>query len=226
MAMNYDWDWSRADQEFQRALALEPNNPLIHDWYGEYLMATGRAEHAVHEMSVAAQLDPFSILINSDLGKMLYFARHYPEAKEQLSRAIRMDPAFDQPRMWMGYLLTTTGDFEEAINLFEKLWPVGRSNWQAALLGYTYGMAGKKSEAQQMLELVKNPSQHGGYADKLPVVWAYLGVGDNDRALACLEQDCQAHSTTVAGLRSLPWFDPLRADPRFVDLMRRVHLSP
>src|SRR5437763_4275216 len=88
IAMNYDWDWALAEREFRRALALDPNNALIHDWYAEYLMAVGRADLSLVQIENARELDPLSAIINADAGKMLYFARRYDEAESQLTETL------------------------------------------------------------------------------------------------------------------------------------------
>lgn len=226
IAMNYDYDWALTEQELRRALTLAPNNGLIHDWYAEYLMAVGRPDGAVAEMERARELDPLSSVINTDLGKMRYFARRYDEAEKQLKQAILMAPDFDLPHAWLGYLYVSCGRWDEAITEFQVVRRKVLSTWASGLLAYAYGMAGRTAEAEQMLNLTKNTFSRGIQIDKLPLAWAYLGVGDKDHAIACLEQDYESHSTSIVGLKSNPWFDPLRSDPRFTDLMCRVHLVP
>jgi hypothetical protein len=189
-------------------------------------MAAGSAEASIGEMERARELDPFSPLINSDLGKMRYFARRYDEAEKQLKQAALMDPDFGQPHMWLGYLYVSCRRWDEARVEFDILRRKADSTWAPGLLAYTFGMAGKKAEAEQMLELTKSTYGRGIQLDKLPLAWAYLGVGDKTRAIDCLEKDYESHSTSIPALRSHPWFDPLRSDPRFVDLMRRVNLAP
>ena len=94
VAMNYDWDWPLAEQELRRAIALNPNEALFYDWYAEYLMAVGRTNESIDNIERAHELDPFSIIINSDVGKLLFFARLYDQAEAQLKETLRMDPDF------------------------------------------------------------------------------------------------------------------------------------
>jgi eukaryotic-like serine/threonine-protein kinase len=226
IAMNYDWEWAVAEAEFKRAIELDPNNGLIRDWYAEFARTVGRAEESLHQMTVARQLDPFSTLINSDLGKILYFARRYDQATAQLKETVRMDPAFDQPHLWLGYTYVATGKYSEAIEEFQRLWEKGRSSWQAGLMAYAYGVAGRKTEAEPAVAFIRRDFASGVKADKLPLLLACIGSGDKDCAFHCLEEDYRTHSTTISGLKSAPYFDSLRSDPRFDDLMRRVHLAP
>jgi serine/threonine protein kinase/Tfp pilus assembly protein PilF len=226
IAMNFDWDWPLAEQEFRRAIALDPNNALIRDWYAEYLMAVGRTWASIGQMERARDLDPLSHLINSDLGKMRYFARHYDEAERQLKQAIQIDPNFYQPREWLGLLYATLGRGDDAIALFSPLERYGPSVWVLGMSGYAYGMAGRKVEAQETFDALMKIKQRGLIFDKLPFVYACIGLGDKERALDYLEQDYQAHSIAIISLKSNPAFDSLRSEKRFVDLMRRMHLEP
>jgi TolB-like protein/Tfp pilus assembly protein PilF len=220
VAMNYDWDWPLAEQELRRAIALDPNNALFYDWYAEYLMAVGRANESIDNIERAHELDPFSIIINLDVGKLLFFARLYDQAEVQLKETLRMDPAFMQAHVWLGIVYLMKRRFDEAIAEFKREIDGGQG-----LMAYAYGMAGRKTEARQMLEATKRLTARRD-SDKFWLIDAYIGMGENDRAIACLEQDCENHATTAVSLKSSPLFDPLRSDPRFIDLMRRVHLTP
>jgi serine/threonine protein kinase/Tfp pilus assembly protein PilF len=226
IAMNYDWDWALADREYKRAISLDPNNALIHDWYAEFERTVGRAEESLHQIEVARQLDPFSPLINSDVGKLLYFARHYQAATAQLEQAIRMDPNFDQPHGWLGYSYASAGKFDDALREFGKLWPEGRSGWQTGYIAYVYGMQGKNAEAARMEQLIKRDIQRGARGDNFPLLLACIGAGDKDGAFAALESEYAAHTTAISSLKLAPYFDALRSDPRFLDLLRRAHLVP
>jgi TolB-like protein/Tfp pilus assembly protein PilF len=222
IAMNYDWDWPLAEQEFRRALALDPNEAIFYDWYAEYLMAVGRTNESINSIERARELDPFSIIINSDVGKLLFLARHYDQAEAQLKETLRMDPDFSQAHWWLGAVYLMKHRFDQAIAQFK----VDEIDGERGLIAYAYGMAGRKTEARQMLEATKNLIAQRGDFDKWSLICAYIGVGENDRAIASLEQDCENHATTAVSLKSNPLFDPLRSEARFVDLLRRVHLTP
>ncbi len=225
VAMNYDWDWPLAEQELGRAIALDPNEALFYDWNAEYLMAVGRASASIDNIERARELDPFSVIINSDLGKLLYFARLYDEAEAQLKQTLRMDPDFIQPHRYLGGVYIMKHRFDDAISEFEIAKKDG-DNRMVGLMTYAYGMAGRKIEAAQMLEAIKNLAERRGDLDKICLAWAYIGLGEKDRAIACLEEDYKSHRVHMTSLKSNPEYDPLRSDPRFVDLMSRVHLAP
>jgi TolB-like protein/Tfp pilus assembly protein PilF len=222
IAMNYDWDWPLAEQEFRRALALDPNEAIFYDWYAEYLMAVGKTNESIGSIERARELDPFSTIINSDVGKLLFLARHYDQAEAQLKETLRMDPDFSQPHWWLGAVYLMKHRFDQAIAQFK----IDDISGERGLIAYAYGMAGRKAEARQMLEATKKLIAQRGDFDKWSLTCAYIGVGDKDQAIASLEQDCENHATTVVSLKSNPLYDPLRSEPRFIDLMRRVNLTP
>ena len=222
VAMNYDWDWSLAERELRRAIALNPNEALFYDWYAEYLMAVGKANESIDNIERAHELDPFSIIINSDVGKLLFFARLYEQAEAQLKETLRMDPAFMEAHVWLGIVYLMKQRFDEAIAEFK----IGEVNGLQGLMAYAHGKAGRKTEARQMLEATKKLMAQRGDMDNVWLACAYTGMGEKDRAIACLEQDCENHATVAVSLKSNPLFDSLRSEPRFIDLMRRVHLTP
>jgi tetratricopeptide (TPR) repeat protein len=224
VAMNYDWDWPLAEQELRRAIALDPNEALFYDWYAEYLMAVGRVSESIDNIERARQLDPFSIIINSDLGKLLYFARLYNEAEAQLKETLRMDPDFWQAHRYLGGVYTMRQRFDEAIAEFKMAEANGARD--SGLTVYAYGMAGRKTEAKQTLEAIKKLAARRGDLDKLPLALAYIGLGEKDQAITCLEQDYENRADDMTSLKSNPEYDSLRLERRFVDLVRRVHLAP
>src|SRR5262249_18874319 len=225
VAMNYDWDWPLAEQELRRAIALDPNQALFYDWYAEYLMAVGKTDDSFSNIEQARDLDPFSIVINSDLGKLLFFARRYDEAEAQLKATLRMDPDFAHAHFFLAMTYVAKHQFDSAIAEFSvpKGVPTGTSYNHTGLSAYVYAMAGRKREAEQMLEKIKRSFSPG---EDSALMLAYMGLGDKDRALAYLERDYENHFVTMVSLKSNPMYDPLRSDPRFADLMRRVHLAP
>jgi tetratricopeptide (TPR) repeat protein len=227
--MNYEWDWPLAEQEFRRALALDPNNALTHDWYAEYLMAVGRVDLSLGQIHQARQLDPFSAVINSDAGKLLYFARRYEQAESQFKQTIKMYPDFSAAQYWLAHLYATRKHCDEAIYEFRQYSEVGRGparhGWAWGEMAYAYGFVGRRIEAEGMLTALKKRAAPGSHADDLGLAYAYAGLGEKDKAIAYLEKEYEIHGTGMTSLKSNPWYDSLRSDSRFIDLMRRVHLA-
>jgi TolB-like protein/Tfp pilus assembly protein PilF len=228
IAMNYDWDWAMAEEELRRALALDPSNALTHDWYAEYLMAVGRADLSLSQIDYARELDPLSAIINTDAGKMLYFARRYDEAESQLKETLRMFPDFSLAHYWLGHLYATQKRCDEAIRTFkENYWNHGGGyGWAFGEMAYAYGVAGRRAEAEGMLATLRKRLAPGSHADDSGLAYAYVGLGEKNQAITYLEQACNLHQTAMTSLKSNPWYDSLRSEPRFLDLMRRVHLAP
>ena len=140
VAMNYDSDWPLAEQELRRAIALNPNEALFYDWYAEYLMAVGKANESIDNIERAHELDPFSIIINSDVGKLLFFARRYDQAEAQLKETLRMDPAFMQAHVWLGTVYLMKHRFDEAIDRVQA-----RNRWWAGFDGLRVRDGGQKN---------------------------------------------------------------------------------
>ncbi len=218
----FDFDWEKAEKEFRRAIDLDPNYATAHQWYAEYLGLLGRFSEAFAESDRARQLDPLSLVIAADKGTTLYYARQYDAAIAQ-SRAIKeMDPAFPLAHMALAAYVEK-GQFPEALAEIE-----GSSQesdiWTWAWRAYVYGRSNRHSEAQKALEKVRTSYERGNVAAD-PVLWAYLGIGDREQAFIWLGKAYATRSNLLTTLKVNPAFDPLRDDPRFVDLLRRVRLA-
>jgi tetratricopeptide (TPR) repeat protein len=222
--MNYDWDWPASEREFKRALALDPDSTVAHQWYATYLTSQGRFDEAVAQIERARQLDPLSIIINTDAGQILLFARRYKEAEEKLTETVRLDPRFGLARIWLGCVYVEQKRYEEAMTEFKIYHEiVGEpSGWGD--MGYVYAVTGKRKEAEEMLSLVEKKVDET--MDRTLQLWIYIGLGRIDDAFACLEIDYRSHATDMTSLKVNPKYDSLRSDPRFADLMRRVRLLP
>ena len=221
LLMNYDWDWVNAEKEFQRAIELNSNYATAHHWYAHTFIAVNRPEEALAEIQRARELDPLSLIINTDTGKMLYFARRYDDAIKQLRETLKMDPNFPQAHIWLGYVCTTTGLYEEAITEFAK---VSDNSWAPGWLGYVYGFSGRREEAEKILGELKQ-KETAQPIDPHVLFCIYCGLGEKDQAFAALEKDYEIRSVGLTSLKVHPSYDSLRSDPRFADLLRRTNLG-
>ncbi len=222
IAMNYDWDWPRAEKEFRRAIALNPNYSVAHHWYAEWLAVQGRFDESLREIETALHLDPTSMVIPGDTGKYLIFARRFEQAQEKLKESLTLDPKWG--RSWLAFAYAKTGQFEKAFAELREMERIDTSGWTSGLAAYVYGLANNRAQAEKML--AQTEERLDASNDLLPLAYAYIALGDNERAMSCLERDCDAHATSMTPLKVFPLYDPLRSDPRFLDLMRRVHLAP
>jgi TolB-like protein/DNA-binding winged helix-turn-helix (wHTH) protein/Tfp pilus assembly protein PilF len=220
---NYDFDWQTAEAEFRRAIALNPNYATAHQWYAEHLMWQGRFQEALGESERARQLDPLSLIIASDNGVILLYSRQYDRAIAQFRSVLDMDPNFSRAQM-IRRAYVEKGMFAEALALTERLPLVDPEPWYWASLAHTYGLAGRQKEARDALRRLLHLRRRRPI-DPMEIAFAHVGMGNGDLALSCLEQAYEQHSSALTALKVDPVYDPLRGDPRFQDLLRRIGLA-
>ncbi len=223
IVQNYDWDWQTAEREFRRAIELNPNYATAHHWYGEHLTWLGRFDEALRENERARQLDPLSLIIAADNGATFYYSRQYDRAIAQFSTVREMDPNFARTGL-IRSAYEQKGLFINALEEIEK-WrhAYGDQPWTWSELAYVYGRSGQQAQAERALQKLLQWDQRQP-VDPAAIVWAYVGTGNKDQAFAYLEQAYAQHSSTLTTLKVEPGFDPLRSDPRYQDLLRRVGL--
>jgi TolB-like protein/DNA-binding winged helix-turn-helix (wHTH) protein/tetratricopeptide (TPR) repeat protein len=218
------WQWSDAEAEFKRALELNSNDAGAHVGYAKWLLCQGRTDEALAWVQRARELDPLGGAGSTPLGGpaitngfILFHARRYDEAIRELRN--------DDPDHWiLGLALIANGQPDEAITVLEKALGTDRNPAVMGVLVRAYAHAGRRSEALRLVDELKR-RQQTGYVAAAPFVNAYLGLGDNEQALAWLERAYQEQSNILQLIKVHPYFDPLRDDPRFVDLVHRVGLD-
>jgi TolB-like protein/DNA-binding winged helix-turn-helix (wHTH) protein/Flp pilus assembly protein TadD len=223
IAENYDWDWQASEREYRRAIELNPNYATAHQWYAEYLALQGRFDEAFAESERARQLDPMSLIIATDKGGILYYSRQYDRAIVQLRAVLEMDPNFPHAHIVVAAYIEK-GQFAAALADIGK-WSVTENGpWNWAWLVYAYSRAGQPAQARHALEKLQQlyRRQHIGPD---PALLAYIGMGDRDEAFVWFEKAYADHSNFLTSLKVNPVYDPLRSDPRFQDLLRRVGLA-
>lgn len=220
---NYDWDWPTAEKEYRRTIELDPNYATAHHWYAEYLTWLGRFDEALGESEKARQLDPLSPIIAVDNGQILYYSRQYDRAIAKFRSVIEMYPDFRRGLLIGPY--EQKGMYAEALADSEQ-WrrSFGDSAYNLAELAYIYGRAGEPVQARHALAKLEELNRRQPI-DPAILSRAYLGIGDNNQALFLLEKASAQHSNLMTTLKVDPRYDPLRSDPRFQDLMRRVGLA-
>jgi TolB-like protein/Flp pilus assembly protein TadD len=218
------WQWSDADADCKRALELNSNDAGAHVGYAKWLLCQGRTDEALAWVQRARELDPLGgagitpvggVAITN--GFILFYARRYDEAIRELRN--------DDPDHWyLGLALIANGQPDEAITVLEKALGPDRNPAVMGVLVRAYAHAGRRKEALRLLDELKR-RQQTSYVAAAPFVNAYLGLGDNEQALAWLERAYQEQSNMLQLIKVHPYFDPLRGDPRFVDLVHRVGLD-
>ncbi|HKW62637.1 MAG TPA: winged helix-turn-helix domain-containing protein [Candidatus Acidoferrum sp.] len=225
IVQNQDWDWQKSEKEYQRAIELNHDYATAHQWYGEHLMWLGRFEEALRESDRARQLDPLSLIIAADACAIQYYSRQYDRAIQQCRSVLQKDPNFERAGDIVAAAYVEKGMFAQAVSHTQILRRFyGEGPWYWSRLAYIYGRAGRLELSRLELEKVEKLSHHQ-QVDPVTMLWAHLGVGDKEEALADLEKAYSEHFGNLTTLKVEPAFDPLRGDPRFQDLLRRVGLA-
>jgi TolB-like protein/DNA-binding winged helix-turn-helix (wHTH) protein len=223
IAENYDYDWQTAEKEYRRAIQLDPQYATAHQWYAECLSFQGRFPEALEESERARQLDPLSLIIATDHAVILYFARQYDRAIEQFRAVLAMEPNFARAHMVV-YAYVEKELFPEALAETDS-WRHSDGSPISELEAYVYGRWGKQQQAERALAQWKRESLHQSEVATLVLLEAYVATGRKEGALALLETLYREHSNLVTTLKVEPALDPLRGDPRFQELLRRVGLA-
>ena len=223
-ANHYNWNWTAAEMDFKRAIELNPSYANAHNFYASFLMSRGRIEESIASSTRARELDPFSLSISAQRGFLLENARRYDEAIEQLRNVIAMDPNHYQAHWFLGHTYALNKQFEQAIAASQKAVDVSqRAPGALGMLGMVYALAGQKNEANKILnELLEMNKRR--YVTPAALANLYIGLDNKDQAFFWLEKAFQERSNYLAYLKVFPILDPLRSDPRFADLVRRVGL--
>src|SRR5215471_17929820 len=218
----YDWDWASAEKEYKRALALNPGYATAHHWYAWHLMVVGRNEEGLAELTKAESLDPLSLIIGADLADALCIARRYDESLQQSQKTIAMDPYFAVAHYQLGQALRQKQKHEEAIAEFRRAIELAGGNTTfESNLANAYAVSGRKHEALKIVKDLESRRSRDSSTDS-NIALIHVGLGDNARAMMWLNKGYQARFNPSILLR--PVFDPLRSDPQFQDLIRRIGL--
>jgi len=220
----HDWDWTAAEAEFRRALTLNPHYATAHQWYAVYLTAMGRFEEARAAIGRAQALDPTSLVINTDVGFVLYYSRQYDAAIQQLQMVVDMNPDFALAHFWLGRAYQQQRRYDDAIAELRRVeaalhgWPVVR-----AAIGHVQGVSGRTREALDMLDGLERLAKER-YVTPYGVALVHAGLGDEDQALAWLGRALIDRSHWLVWLKLDPRLDALRSDRRYEDLLVGVGL--
>jgi TolB-like protein len=217
----FDFDWEGGERELRRAVALNPSYAYAHDQLSQVLGITGRFDEAIAEGKLAMALDPLSPSILIDVAMTMVYAGQAAPALELTRKAAELDPTLFIPPE--ATLMLQTGNYREAIAKMERAKVMGTPATLAnGYLGYAYAMSGDRTRATAMLATLQGPSPHSGVAP-FSVALVYLGLGDHAHAIDYLEQAYAAGSQSLVWLKVDRIYDPLRQDPRFQALMRKLN---
>ena len=222
----YDWDWAAAEQEFRRALDLDPRYPTAHQWYAFLLCSRGAFGDALVEAHTAVELDPGSISARRSLAWNYYYARRYDQTRYHLERAIEMNPNAEENYRVLGLTLAIEGDLDESIRvLSEAIAMEGSGSYTKATLGFALAKAGRTSEAMGVLADLEARAECE-YVSPAAFATTLIGLGQVERALDWAEHSLEDRRGWLAYLLVNPLLDPMRGHPRFDALIQRMRLSP
>jgi tetratricopeptide (TPR) repeat protein len=219
-------DYGEAEKEFKSGIALNPNYPTAHQWYGIYLRALGRADDAMVESKRARELDPLSPIISVQVCNLYMLKGEFNTAIQECNKVLELDANFPRAHDLLGWAYLKQGRQPEALAAMRRaVESSGRASQELGYLGYGYATVGNRDEATAILrELEERYARQETPGQFLAAV--YAGLGDKDQAFAWLEKDFQARSGALVYITYFPVYDTLRDDPRYADLLRRMGLQP
>ena len=223
----FEWDFAGAEREFKRAIDLNSAYPYARQWYAELLYATGRYEESIQENRKAVALEPFTPILQVNLGLSLMFAKQLAESEQQFRKTLDMDPNYPIAHYGYAQILILQKRFDEAVTEMEKAsQSMPESSYYRGYLGYAYAKAGKTAEARKILgELIE--AARTKYISWLGIADIYAGLGEKDHAFAALELAYQQGDTRMDGLRARAELDSYwTTDPRYVQLLKKIGLPP
>jgi len=223
---SYDWDWPAAEKEFKRAVELNPNYAVAHQWYGGYLGVMGRPEEAISERRLAVELEPLSLIINFELGSAYYFSHDYDRAIEQFQRTLELDRNFPPATNFLPAVYEQKRMYAEALSGFRKARSIALESERSLAtggLGHLCAVTGKRSEALKLADELKQLSTRE-YVPATSIALIYAGLGDKNQAFEWLERAYDQHAFQLQWITLEPRFDNLRSDARFQDLLKRMRI--
>jgi TolB-like protein/DNA-binding winged helix-turn-helix (wHTH) protein/Tfp pilus assembly protein PilF len=233
--MILDWNWASAEREFRRAIELNPNYSAAHSWYAHYLAAMGRFDESMAEAKRSLELDPFSEVTTDFAEWAFLLARRYDLTIQQAKKSIEVAPEFPWAHYELGWAYERTGRTAEAVQELMKAEELfGMSRERLAELRKAYHESGEKGYWRKMLEFCReaskqsrtfgSPSGYGSidYFQNAEVAWVQVRLGEFNTAFETLERALEKHDTNIIYLKVDPFWDAIRPDPRFQNLLRRM----
>ena len=218
------WEWAKAEKEYERALEIDPNYPTTYHWYSLLLKETGRSNDAEPVIKRARELDPMSSVIGINLAELYQSQHKHDVAIEILHKVLELDPSYAGAYEDLGISYVLMGRNAEALQAVDKALELGkRSSVGLGVAGYVYAAAGKRTEALAVIKELETKYSRKE-ASGFDIASVYVGLSEKDKAFEWLEKDFQNRSGYLQFIRWLVNFEPLRTDPRFKDLLKRMNL--
>ncbi|MHB8218579.1 MAG: protein kinase domain-containing protein [Candidatus Sulfotelmatobacter sp.] len=221
---DYDWDWAGAEEQYKRAIELNPGNSVARSFYSNLLLEEGRFHEALSEATNAQQLDPLSVLANDNLSAVLYFSGEYDQCVDQCRRTLELDPMSQQAHRHLGQAYAQKHLNAEAIRELQNAIELSHGSDEAlAEMGYVFAVSESKDKSRRILQQLMNPVD--GHVSQYRLAIVYIGLRENEKALESLEKAVRDRSPGVVHLKVSPQFLILRSNLRFQQLLRDIGLS-
>jgi adenylate cyclase len=223
IAMQYDWDWQKAELEFKRAIELNPSYSVAHMYYGILLTVLGRTDSGISELKLAEQLDPASPLIKTVYGALFLFLRKYGEAMAKCKESVALYPSGNElAHVFLGIVYFEKSLPDEAIMELKKAIELNKFSHALGYLGYVYAATGRREEALATIANLMRENWRG-LSFETDIATVYIGLGETNKALEFLEKALEARDPWLV-FSAGPFFDPVRSNPRYLEIMRKVGL--
>jgi len=221
----YEWNWTEAEHEFQRAIELDPNYAMVRSWYALDLLAMGRSDEALNQAQRALELDPLSLIVNTEVGWIYYSKREYPQAIDTFQKVIDLDRQFARAHTRLGMVYAAERNFGDAIREFKTAQELsGPDAYVDGLLGYAEALSGNPSATRKLLDELTKRSRLE-YVPSFSIALICEGLGERDSALTWLAKSFQDRSTYMVYVKTDPLLDAVRSDPQFAKLIARMGLA-
>jgi serine/threonine-protein kinase len=221
----YDWDWPGAEAEFRRAIELNPGYATAHQWYAEFLGLMGREHEAIGELNKALELDPLSLIINMEAGLPYLYLGQYDAAIHRFRKTLRLDPNFALAHCNLGIAYVEKGEAGKGIAEIEEASRLDSTAAIVSFLAHAYAAAGRRADAERLLRQLLRQVEDKQVSSYF-LVRIYVALHEDDKALDALDQAYAEHHWGMARIAVVRILDPLRSNPRFQDLVRRMKLPP
>ncbi len=222
---SYEWNWAKAEKSFQHSIALNPNYATAHQWYAGQLRILGQFEDALREIHKAQEIDPLSLQISTDVGRLHYNAREYDLAVQEYQKVLELDPYFYPAHLWLGLALLEKRDFGLAIESLQTALALsGNFAAVAAILGYAFGIFGKRTEAQKIMKELKSRAKNE-YISAAYFAWVHVGLNDLDAAFQYFDKAFEERSWWIVYLKIWSSPEQMTKDARYTKLLKKIGLS-
>jgi len=221
----YDWDWRSAEQNFQRALALGPQNARVQGWYALALIPHGRLQEALDRTKLARELDPLSFTLNNNLGVILYLAGELERAEQCAKESLTVEPDFAPAYALYGMIHERRRQYVDAVSDFRQglVYSPGHS-FMKGRLGHALALSGERAKAAELVAEMVSRRDPSNYSD-VHIAYIYQGLGDSGSALKHLDRAYQRRDPDLPYISVDPIFEPLREDSHFVEVLHKIGLS-